>query len=248
MAPQPYRCGVTPPEARPAPPGGGVTFGAIGLRDHRYRCLARGSARLVAAVLASALVVGCGALGVTSGGDSGPSTMSCTSLQPAADASWRGHSMWDFRPTYAADQTFCTARDGSTINLVATADDPRQAALLDHEFELATRERLSVPMVDAAGVLESQYGNRPQQAVENDGSGTTVVVPATVPRLRYAVVLLARRGGRYVRLTVVSQNDESLSPGSFDVSGAVEVAEDLLAAGWHFPGCTRAACDPAGPG
>ncbi len=173
--------------------------------------------------------------------------MACTSLQPAADASWRGHSMWDFRPTYVADQTLCSARDGSTITLIATADDPRRGAQLDHQFSLGRHKGSQVAMVDAEGVLESQYGNRPQQQIENDGSGTTIIVPATVPQLRYGVVLLARRGTRYVQLAEISQDGESVSPGSFDVSGAVQVAEDLLGADWDFPGCRTSACHLAGP-
>jgi hypothetical protein len=174
--------------------------------------------------------------------------MPCTSLVPATDESWRGHTMWDFRPEYPTDHTYCVARDGSAVELIATAGDTRRAGDLGRQFALAARAGNRVPMVDGEAVVESQFGNRPQRRIENDGSGTTVIVPATVPPLYYGAFLLARRGTRYVRLSVISHDNESISRGSFDVSGAVAVAEALLAADWDFPGCTSPACrGPSSP-
>jgi len=188
-------------------------------------------------------------LAVTACGRSGPgadakagAAMPCSSLAPAADEGWRGHTVWDFRPQYPTDQTYCVARDGSAVQLIAPGGDPGQTADQARQFALATREGDAVAMVDAAGVFEAQYGNRPQRHVLSDGSGTTVVVPATVPPLYYGAFLLARRGDRYVRLSVISHDDESITRASFDLSGAVEVAERLLAADWQFPGCESAGC------
>jgi hypothetical protein len=193
---------------------------------------------LVAALVASA----CGPASAPSATGTTRSTTPCTSLNPAIDDAWRGHTIWDFRPPYPDDQGYCVARDGSGVELIATADDGRRAADLSRQFALAARAGNAVAMVDGEAVLESQFGNRPQRRIENDGSGTTVVVPATVPPLYYGAFLLARRGTRYVRLSVLSHDNESISPSSFDVSGAVGVAEALLGADWHFPGCDSTAC------
>ncbi len=174
--------------------------------------------------------------------------MACGSLARATDEAWRGHTMWDFRPQYPSDLTYCVARDGSAVELIATADDTREAGDLARQFALASRAGNTVAMVDGEAVVESQYGNRPQRRIENDGSGTTVIVPATVPPLYYGAFLLARRDTRYVRLSVISHDNESILRSSFDVSGAVSVAEALLGADWHFPGCTSAACrGPSSP-
>jgi hypothetical protein len=166
----------------------------------------------------------------------------CSSLAPAVDATWRGRTMADFRPIYTRDQAYCVTGDRSSITLTATSDDPKNGSLLSHQLALSERHGHRVAMVDTEGAVDLVYGLPPQQRLELNGYGTSTIVPATVPRALFGIELIARRGSRYVRLSLTSVSGEALSMSGFDLPGAVQVAQSLLASSWNFPGCSREAC------
>jgi hypothetical protein len=205
---------------------------------------------LVAAIAGVALLAGCAARSAPAPRlDQGEATsLACGSLAPAADATWRGRTMADFRPLYSGDQTYCATEDRSSISFVAAGDDAATGADLDHQLAQAQARGYGVPMVDASAGLSFVYGTPPQRQTELNGFGTSTVVPTSIPPSLFGVELIARRGSRYVRVALTSLGREALTVSAFDVPGAVQVAQALLAANWDFPGCSDAACRGPSPG